>query len=66
MVAFRVQGIERIFRVSWKDLIPLPECPGLEAPVTGVLLLEGGIVALLDFESIGAQLGINGDVRRKV
>jgi two-component system, chemotaxis family, chemotaxis protein CheV len=61
LIAFRVQGIERIFRVSWKDLMPLPECPGLLAPVTGVLLLEGSIVALLDFESIGAQLGINGD-----
>jgi two-component system, chemotaxis family, chemotaxis protein CheV len=64
MVAFRVQGIERIFRVSWKDLLPLPECPGLTAPVTGVLLLEGSIVAVLDFESIGAVLGITADIRK--
>jgi two-component system chemotaxis response regulator CheV len=63
LIAFRVQGIERIFRVSWKDLIPLPECPGLSAPLTGVMLLEGQLVALLDFESIGAVLGINGDAR---
>lgn len=63
MVAFRVQEVERIFRVSWKDLIPLPECPGLTAPVTGVLLLSGSIVAMLDFESIGTMLGVNGDAQ---
>jgi two-component system, chemotaxis family, chemotaxis protein CheV len=62
MIAFRVHGIERIFRVSWKDLIPLPECPGLEGPITGLLLLDGKVVSILDFESIGSLLGINGDV----
>ena len=61
LVAFRVQGIDRVFRVSWKDLMPLPKCPGMQAPVTGIILLEGGIVTLLDFESIGAVLGVNGD-----
>ena len=45
--------------------MPLPKCPGLQAPVTGILLLEGGIVTLLDFESIGAVLGVNGDGRLK-
>jgi two-component system chemotaxis response regulator CheV len=63
LVAFRVQGIERVFRVSWKDLMPLPKCPGMNAPVTGVILLEDRIITLLDFESIGAVLGVNGDVR---
>lgn len=63
MIAFRVQRIERIFRVSWKSLSPLPECPGLTAPVTGVLLLDGAIVSLLDFEAIGGVLGINGDAQ---
>jgi two-component system, chemotaxis family, chemotaxis protein CheV len=65
LVAFRVQGIDRVFRVSWKDLMPLPKCPGMQAPVTGIILLEGGIVTLLDFESIGAVLGVNGDGRLK-
>jgi two-component system, chemotaxis family, chemotaxis protein CheV len=59
LAAFRVQGIERVFRISWKDLMPLPKCPGMVAPVTGVVLLEGDIVTLLDFESIGAFLGVN-------
>ena len=65
LVAFRVQGIDRVFRVSWKDLMPLPKCPGMEAPVTGIILLEGGIITLLDFETIGAVLGVNGDGRLK-
>lgn len=60
LIAFRVQGVDRIYRVSWKDFIPLPHCPGMEAPVTGVILIEGRIVTVLDFEAIGAVLGING------
>lgn len=65
LVAFRVQAIDRVFRVSWKDLMPLPQCPGMRAPVTGIILLEGDIITLLDFESIGAVLGVNGDVHLK-
>jgi len=65
LVGFRVQGIERAFRVSWKDFMPLPQGLGMQPPVTGVVLLEGGIITLLDFESIGAVLGMNGDVRLK-
>lgn len=65
MVAFRVQGVDRIHRVSWKNLIPLPQCQGMEAaPVTGIVLLEGRIVTILDFEAIGGVLGINGAPRQ--
>lgn len=60
MVAFRVQGVDRIHRVSWKDFIPLPQCPGMVAPVTGIILIEGRIVTVLDFEAIGGILGVNG------
>lgn len=59
-IAFRVQGVDRIYRVSWKKFIPLPHCPGLDAPVTGVILLEGRIVTVLDFEAIGLAFGMNG------
>jgi len=53
LIGFRVQGIERAFRVSWQDIMPLPQGLGTQAPVTGIILLEGGIITLLDFESIG-------------
>lgn len=59
-IAFRVQGVDRIHRVSWQKFIPLPRCPGLDAPVTGVILIEGRIVTILDFEAIGVSFGMNG------
>lgn len=60
MIAFRVQSIDRVYRLSWKEVIPLPRCSAEPVPVTGVVLLEGKIVLILDFEWIGAQLGIAG------
>lgn len=60
MAAFRVQSVDRIYRISWKNFMPLPHCPGLNAPVTGIILLNGRIVTVLDFEAIGGVLGING------
>ena len=60
MLAFRVQGVDRIYRISWKSLIPLPHCPGMNAPVTGVVLLGGQIVTILDFEAIAGFMGMNG------
>lgn len=60
MIAFRVQSIDRVYRLSWKEVIPLPRCSVEPVPVTGVVLLEGKIVLILDFEWIGAQLGIAG------
>ncbi|MDZ7615543.1 MAG: chemotaxis protein [Patescibacteria group bacterium] len=59
-IAFRVQGVDRIYRVSWKKFIPLPRCPGLDAPVTGIILLDKRIVTILDFEAIGLAFGMNG------
>ncbi len=58
MIAFRVQGVDRIHRLSWKAFSPLPHCPGMDVPVTGIVLIEGRIVTILDFEAIGATLGI--------
>jgi two-component system chemotaxis response regulator CheV len=62
MVAFRVQSIDRVYRVSWKDIIPMPQHTGRDVPITGLVLLEGKIVTLLDFESIGAILGVSGSI----
>jgi two-component system chemotaxis response regulator CheV len=63
MVAFRVQSIDRVYRVSWKDILPMPQNMGGDVPITGLVLLEGKIVTLLDFESIGAELGVSGSVK---
>jgi len=62
IIAFRVQDVDRIHRVSWKRFIPLPHGPGMSAPVTGVILIDNRIVTILDFESIGADFGLNGTI----
>jgi two-component system, chemotaxis family, chemotaxis protein CheV len=62
MVAFRVQAIDRVYRISWKDILPMPRCSDGDVPITGLVLLEGKIVTILDFESIGARLGVSGSV----
>ena len=56
--AFRVGGIERIFRVSWKDTLPAPQLGEEASPVTAILRQKQGLVPLLDFESIVAMIGI--------
>ena len=66
MVAFRVQSIDRVYRVSWKDILPMPHFAVNDVPITGLVLLEGKIVTLLDFESVGANLGVSGSVECNV
>ncbi|MCC9609649.1 chemotaxis protein [Blastopirellula sp. JC732] len=56
-LAFRVQRIQRIYRVSWTATRPLPEAPGMTAPVTSVILLDGRLIQILDFETIGNRIG---------
>ncbi len=58
--AFRVQEIERIYRVSWKDTLPAPQLGQDACPVTSILRQKEGLVPLLDFESICAIIGIGG------
>lgn len=58
MIAFRVHEVERIYRLSWKDVIPTPDLAALTAPVTSVICLEDRLVPMLDFEAIGANLGM--------
>lgn len=58
VIGFRVNSVERIFRLSWQDVQPIPETLGLSAPVTGIVLLEDAMIPMLDFESLGARLGM--------
>ncbi|MBN2291957.1 MAG: chemotaxis protein CheV [Pirellulales bacterium] len=57
-IAFRVQAIERIYRVSWKNMLPSPQLGNEATPVTSILRQEQGLVPLLDFESICANIGL--------
>jgi len=55
-VAFRVHRVHRIYRVSWNATRPLPPTMGASAPVTSVILIDGSLVQILDFESIGTAV----------
>lgn len=61
MLAFRVDQIDRIVRASWKQSSPMPEIMGLNAPVTSVVMLGDELLPMLDFESIGASIGLHGN-----
>ncbi len=55
--AFIVDQVERIHRMSWEKILPVPSIViDVACPVTGVLDLEGDLVIMLDFESIAAQI----------
>ncbi len=52
-VAFRVQGVSRIHRLSWSQIEkPSDFAEGLENSATGVVKLDDQMILLLDFEKI--------------
>ena len=58
-VAFRVQSIEGISRISWKD-IQKPDktiANGDESVATGIAQCDNQLVTILDFEKIVAEIG---------
>ncbi len=59
LIAFRLHGVEQIFRTSWNTVQPMPHIRGHKAPVTGIVLREGRLIQMLDFESIGAHVGMS-------
>lgn len=67
-IAFRVGEVERIYRISWQDILPPPDLPCDGIPLTSIFLLGETIVPLIDFESLGVELGmksfnaVSGDV----
>jgi len=58
--AFRVEEVERIYRVSWKDTLPVPQLGEKACPVISVLRQKEGLLPMLDFESICATVGLGG------
>lgn len=63
-VAFRVQGVSRIHRISWEQIEkPTELSQGLENATTGVVKMDDQMILLLDFEKIVVDInpdkGIN-------
>lgn len=57
-LAFRVDEVQRIFRVSCNQSCPRPEIGGMMAPVTSIVLLGDKMIQMLDFESVSAHIGL--------
>ena len=57
-IGFRVCNVERIFRISWNQSNSMPDSTGTTSPVTSVIMLEGKLLQMLDFESIGILVGL--------
>lgn len=54
-VGILVNGVSRIFRLSWEQVVP-PSKLSEGAYVTGLVKMEGRIILILDFERIIAEL----------
>jgi len=55
--AFVVDAVERIHRVSWKDVLAAPSIiNNTETPVTAVTTIEERLILMLDFEMIADQV----------
>ncbi len=59
LIAFRVHDVEQILRTSWNTVRPMPQIRGHRAPVTSIVPRGGQLIQLLDFESIGADVGMS-------
>lgn len=54
-VGFLVNSVARIHRISWNDLESVPESTDAEI-VTGIIKTDNGLIVLLDFERILAEI----------
>jgi two-component system chemotaxis response regulator CheV len=56
-IAFRVERVDRIHRISWKDTRPIPALFGTDKSLfTGFTVIEDQIVLMVDLERIAADL----------
>ncbi|MBX2797707.1 MAG: chemotaxis protein [Myxococcales bacterium] len=50
------EAVDRIHRLSWKDLHPLGALSSFGAPVTGTVIIDDEMLPILDIESLVAQV----------
>lgn len=51
-IAFLVDAVEQIYRVSWESIAPMPPIGTTESPVTSVCTIRDNMVLMIDFERI--------------
>jgi len=64
--AFIVDRVERIYRMSWQDMKPVPESYGDQATcLTGITELHDRLVLMLDFESVADHINMQDQLHVK-
>jgi len=53
---FISHGVDKVYRVSWTSIMPPPAIISHYSSLTGVCLVEGNIIQMVDFESIIASI----------
>lgn len=57
-MGFLVDTVEQIYRVSWKDVVALPDVEGIrEAPITSIAYIKDDLTPMLDFEKLMFDVG---------
>jgi len=57
-VGFRVEDIDRIYRVSWEKIRPMPPMhTGADSVITSVCHIDERLVLMVDFEKIAMDIG---------
>ncbi len=51
-IAFLVDAVEQIYRVSWESVSPMPTIGTTDSPVTSVCTIRDNMVLMIDFERI--------------
>ena len=53
---FIAHGVDKVYRVSWTKILPPPPIISHYSSLTGVCLVDGNIIQMVDFESIIAAI----------
>lgn len=56
-VAFKVDAVSRIYRISWSQMEPAPHIAGSDL-VVGIVKMENRLIILLDFEKILSEINL--------
>ena len=53
---FITHGVDKVYRISWKQIEPPPELIAANASITGICLIDTQTIQMVDFERIIAEI----------
>ncbi|MCA1012601.1 chemotaxis protein [Halobacillus halophilus] len=65
-IVFHVHTVTQIHRISWEQMEkPKEMYQGLETKITGIVKMEGGMLLLLDFEKVAADINPEASITKE-